>query len=88
MVNGTVVVGNDDVRTHWEEGGSTAAVCGRVVAQDQFDKGNGLVLVNGQSPGNGIALKAVAQGIGLVGVDEVNTHFGEVADLRGGPTAH
>ena len=88
VVNSAVVVGNDDVRTHREEGGSTAAVCGRVVAEDQFDKGNGLVLVNRQGPGNGVALKAVAQGIGLVGVDEVNTDLGEVADLRGGPAAH
>ena len=88
LVDRAIVIGDDNIRTHREVGCAAAAIFGGVVAQDDFDKGYRLVLIYGQCSGNGVALEAIDQRIGLVGVDEMQAQLGEIADLGSGPAAH
>ena len=46
VVLGAVEIGDDDVRTGAEEGRTADAVLGAVVAQDDLDDRNGLVLID------------------------------------------
>ena len=80
-IHRTVQVGDDNIGTGREEGGTSHSVFRRVIAQDNFNGRNGVVLVQSQFAGDGIAGESIDDGIGLVTIDAGETNGSKIADL-------
>ena len=82
-IHAAIPIGDEDVRARWKIRCATHAIVRRVVAQGDFDAGDGAVLALGQRSGYPIAQQSLfREGIGLVGVGSVDAEFDEVADLH------